>query len=107
MRGDADLLTALWVELQKGRVYECSLRSDTMQVHGLQDGPTIFIDPRKLIIETVLHECCHRLMPDWSEARVERTAKRLLLTMDEAAVQKWHRGYRRIRKPARPVEVED
>lgn len=101
------LLDSLWDELHRGRVYECSLRSPTWQVAGLQHGENVYIDPRPLIIETVLHELLHRLKPRWGERRVRREAERLLAHLEEPDKQRWWAAYRKIRKVSKPVDVED
>jgi hypothetical protein len=101
------LLDDLWDELQRGQIYECSLRSKTWQMDGLQEGQNIYIDPRPAILETLLHELLHRRKPRWGERRVAREARRLSVAMDESTKQHWWRGYRRIKKPSKPVEVVD
>jgi hypothetical protein len=101
------LLEDIWGELQNGHVYECNLRSIHWQMDGLQEGKNIYIDPRPAIIETLLHELLHRLKPQWSEHKVTKRARILMLQMDETAKRQWWLAYRRIRKTRRPVEVED
>jgi hypothetical protein len=101
------LLEDLWNNFQEGHVYECNLRSDTLQVDGLQEGKNIYIDPRPAILETLLHELLHRVKPRWGEKKVAKRAKLLKAQMDETAKRQWWLAYRRIKKVRRPVEVED
>jgi len=101
------LLEDLWHDLQRGQVYECNLRSEVWQMDGLQEGDRIYLDPRPAIIETLLHELLHRVKPRWSEKRVEKRARILMLQMDETAKRQWWLAYRRIKKLCRPIEVED
>ena len=94
-------------ELNRGRIYECSLRSERFQIDGLQDGESIYIDPRPAILDTLLHELLHRRYPRWGERRVTLEARRLVLKMDEQTKQSWWRAYRRVVKRRRPVEVDE
>lgn len=100
-------LDDLLEELQRGRIYECSLRDPHFILDGIQDGERIFIDPRPSIIHTLVHELLHRRKPTWSERRVARETDRLVSTMGDADVALWWARYRRVRKPSRPVEIAD
>ena len=103
----AQRLDELWDELQRGRIWECSLRSDTFQMLGLQMGPNVYIDPRTCILEVVLHELLHRLKPRWGERKVEREANLLMRDMSEADKRKWWVAYKKIRRIGKPVDVEE
>lgn len=102
-----DLLSELFDELKRGQIYECSLRSKTWQMDGLQEGQNIYIDPRPAILETLLHELLHRRKPRWGERRVATEARKLSVAMDETTKRHWWLGYRRIKKLRKPVEVVD
>jgi len=106
MTEQADWLDDLWDELHRGRVFECSLRSDTWQHDGLLDGESIYVDPRPAILETLLHELLHRRKPRWGERRVTREAKLLVLQMDEATKMRWWRAYQRIKRKGPPIQVD-
>ena len=99
-------LDDLWDELHRGRIYECSLRSEQWQHDGLLDGERILIDPRPAILETLIHELLHRRKPRLSEKTVTATAKRFVLGMDEPEKRKWWKAYRRIKKNGGAVDVE-
>lgn len=99
-------LDEMWEELQRGNVFECSLRNAHFHVEGLQDGERVYVDPRPAILETLLHELLHRRFRAWGERRVLREAKLLVLSMDDATKARWWRGYRRVMKKVRPVDVE-
>ena len=101
-----ELLENLRRELERGRIYECSLRSKEWQVAGLQHGENIYIDPRPMILEAVLHELLHRLKPKWGERRLTKEARNLIATFEESDKQSWWKAYRRIRKVGPPVDVE-
>ena len=94
-------------ELDRGRVWECSLRDPHWRLDGLQDGENIYIDPRPAILETLCHELLHRMKPRWSERRVTREARRLLSQMGETEIATWWRRYQRIKRKGRPVETAD
>lgn len=93
-------------ELARGRVYECNLRDPAWVLDGLTDGDTIYIDPRPAIVDTVLHECLHRLKPRWGERAVRRhTAK--LMQMDERSLRRVWRAYQRVVKRRRAISLSD
>jgi hypothetical protein len=102
----ADWLDDLWDELHRGRIYECSLRSDKWQHDGLLDGEFIYVDPRPAILETLLHELLHRRKPRWGERKVTREAKLLVLRMDEATKIRWWKAYNKIKRKGPPVQVD-
>lgn len=107
MRTNTPTFDELWDEMGRGRIYECSLRSEKFQVDGLQDGEYIYIDPRPAILETLCHELLHRRYPRWGERRVTIEARKLVLRMDEQTKRNWWAAYRRVVKRRRPVEVDD
>lgn len=100
-------LTDLYDEMKRGRIYECNLRDPHFVLDGLQDGDNIYIDPRPAIIETLCHELLHRRFPRWSERRVTKEARSLLSRMGESELASWWRGYQRVKRKGRPVEVAD
>jgi len=103
-----DLFAELVAELKKGPVYERALRSGSRwQYHGIADGTAVHIDPRPAVLDTLLHELLHNRYPRWGEARVTRTAERLIRSMDETQKAKWWRAYNRRKRKARPLDVPD
>lgn len=100
-------LDDLWDELQRGKVWECSLRSERWQHDGLLDGDSIYIDPRPAILETVLHELLHRRKPRLGEKTVTRAARQLALSMDEPTKRKWWRAYSQTKRKGPPIDVSD
>jgi hypothetical protein len=104
---DLALLDDLWDELNRGRVFECSLRDKRWHLDGLQDGETIYIDPRPAILETLCHELLHRRKPRMGERAVTQMARRMVFGMDEPTKVKWWKQYNRIKRKSGPVEVTE
>ena len=100
-------LEDLYEELQRGRIFECSLRDPKFRLDGLQHGDAIYIDPRPAILETLCHELLHRRKPRWSERRVTQESRRILSKMSDADIAVWWTRYQRIKRKGRPVDVED
>jgi hypothetical protein len=104
---DLALLDDLMDELRRGKVYECSLRSQGWQLDGLQDGENVYIDPRPAILETLLHELLHRRRPRLGERAVTVTARNLAVRMDEQTKSRWWKAYSRVKRRRRPLEVNE
>lgn len=100
-------LDDLMDELNRGKVFECSLRDPNWRLDGLQHGEAIYIDPRPAILETLVHELLHRRKPQWSERRVTREARLLLSKMSDGDMARWWRRYAAVKRKGRPVDVED
>lgn len=98
-------LEELAAELERGRVFEVSLRDKDWHLDGLQSGESIYIDPRPAVLETVLHELIHRRYRRLSERTVTREARRLLARMDETTKRRWWRAYQQTKRKGRPVDV--
>ena len=104
----ADLIADLAAEFTKGRIYEATLVTDDgAHLMGMCDtgANTITIDPKVLIVSTLLHELIHRKHPAWSEARVRRAEKRALKLLSQQDVQTWYRRYRKAVRKRRPVDA--
>lgn len=100
-------LDDLMDELNRGKVYECTLRDPSWRLDGLQHGQAIYIDPRPAILETLVHELLHRRKPRWSERRVSQEARTLLSKMGDTELALWWRRYNAIKRKGRPVDVID
>ena len=100
-------LDDLYDELQRGRIFECSLRDPSFRLDGLQHGEDIYIDPRPAILETLMHELLHRRKPRWSERRVLRDSRRILSKMSDEDVAVWWRRYQKAKRKGKPIDVED
>ncbi len=101
------MMDLLWEEMELGRIWEVSLRSEELQVFGLSEGQNIYIDARLAIIEVLIHELLHRRFPDWSERKVRKTTKALTVRLSEQEKRRWWRGYKRVSKKGRPKHVDE
>lgn len=100
-------LDDLYDELQRGKVYECSLRDPRWHLDGFKDGDCVYIDPRPSILESLCHELLHRLKPQWGERRVTAEARRLVGHMNEQDMRRWWAAYNRIKRKGRLLEIDD
>ena len=72
-----------------GRITIASIQmGDDEHVHGVTwpDGG-IVINPMVEIVDTVLHECLHRMRPTWSEQTVKARTTRLMRGLSHAEVE--------------------
>lgn len=70
---------------KKGFFYLKKLRG----AHGYcdwEDG--ICIDYRKEFVPTIIHECLHYIEPDWSEAQIMYSERRIINTVSEDEIVK-------------------
>ena len=73
-------------------------------VHGETLGQHITINPAVSVVDTVFHECLHRLYPAWSEGYVRNRTTYLMRRMSDAQIQAAYDQYQRIvkKKARRP-----
>jgi len=100
-------LEGLWDELNRGRVWECSLRDPKWHLDGLQSGENVYIDPRSSILEILIHELIHRRHPRLGERTVTKAARKLFAGMNEQDKQRWWRRYSALKRKGVPVEIGD
>jgi hypothetical protein len=102
-----DLLKELRDELKKGDIVEAPLRGKGWHIDGLCHDGTVYVDPAPTITEILLHELLHRRFPRWGEKRVNKTAGRLLRSMNSRNAAWWARQYqRRKRTITTPVSAD-
>jgi hypothetical protein len=108
-RPAADMLGELEQELSRVRVLEAPIaREGRYHIEGLQEAATIWVNPRIAIVEIFIHELLHVRYPRWTEQRVNREGRRLLMALDDAGIAKWHRRYQKAKRiSARRVGRED
>jgi hypothetical protein len=101
-------ITDLEAELANGRIYEATLITDDgSHLMGMCDttAQTITIDPKVLIVSTLIHELIHRLHPAWGERRVRLAEKRALRQLSQHDIQVWYRRYKRAVRKRRPMDA--
>jgi hypothetical protein len=105
------LISELSEEFGKGKIFEARLNSLRKREHlyGIldPDRQEIVIDPRRAIVETLIHELLHRRFPKWSERRVRQAEKSIMADMALEDVWMWYRRYKRSAKKFGRVDVVD
>ena len=106
---DFILLGRIWAELGSGRITEAFVQGDKHEyVHGSCEGQRITINPMHATVDTLIHECLHRLFPAWTEIGVRRATTRLRARLSDEEVQALHEEYqRRAKKRRRPVRLAE
>ena len=102
------MLALLEAEFAKGRIYEATLITDDgAHLMGMcdTDAQTITIDPKVLIVSTLLHELIHRAYPNWSERSVRRAEKKVLAQLSPHDIVTWYRRYKRTVRKRRPIDA--
>jgi len=92
------LLVRVLTELGAGRITEGWLADKHCFVHGETDGRVIRINPAIGVVDTVIHECLHRLEPSWSENYVRRTTTWVMRRCSDEQLQAIYVEYTRIAK---------
>ena len=103
------LLKELRAELKKADIIEAPLRGKGWHIDGLCDPNTgkVYVDPAPTIAEILLHELLHRRFPRWGEKRVDKTASRLLRSMNSRQAAWWARQFKhRKRTITTPVNAD-
>jgi hypothetical protein len=98
------LLLRVCAELGAGRISEGEIRDAKVHVDGICDGRRIIVNPAPAMVDTVIHECIHRLHPEWSESYVRGRTTRLLRALTDEQVQTIYGEYQR-RKSRRKTAV--
>ena len=101
------LLVRVLTELGAGRITEGWLADKDCFVHGETDGRTIRINPAIGVVDTVIHECLHRLEPGWSETYVRRTTTWIMRRMSDEQIQQLYTEYTRLAKKRKSYARRD
>ena len=106
---DFALLGRVWAELGAGRITEAFIKDGRNNTDGYFNGTGhITVNPAHQTIDTVIHECLHRLHPQWPESYVRRTTTYLRRRMSDEEVQAMYSEFqKRARKRKRPMSIED
>lgn len=105
-----DLKAQVWAELKAGDdINEAYLQDEAkrQRIYGLtESNHRIYINTAPHVMDTLIHEILHRLKPRWGERRVLKTASRIIATMDDREVRRWHRQYQRVVKRTETIKVD-
>lgn len=104
------LLAELSHEMDRGFIYEATLVTDDgAHLEGMcnHDNQHITINPPVSIVAALIHELLHRRYPTWSERRVRREERRMLMHLSQAELAKWYQRYRRAVRKRRPVDATE
>lgn len=83
------LLLEIAAAVGAGRIRFRTLVSEDVFVHGMtEDNGRITINPAPEIVDTLVHECLHRLRPKWSERAVKARTTRLMRQLSDAEIEK-------------------
>ena len=97
------LMVRVWAELGAGRIREGWISDPQAFIAGqCEASGHITVNPMIDLVDTLLHEICHRLHPEWSERYVKRTTTYLLRRLTDAEIQTFFGEYeRRVRRKKR------
>lgn len=95
------LLLRVCAELGAGNITEAFIRDKGCMTDGLTIGKQITINPQHQTVDTLLHECLHRLHPQWSENYVRNRTSWLRHRMTDDEVQAVYDEYQRRKKSRR------
>lgn len=84
------LLLDVIAEIGAGRIYLAPIRdaSNRHWLDGMIDGSDIFVNPSANVVDTVVHECLHRMKPGWTERGVRRRTRQLLAQLSHEEVER-------------------
>jgi hypothetical protein len=103
------LLVRVCAELGAGRISEGFITDPGFQTDGLTDDAShrITINPAWQTVDTVLHECLHRLYPQWSETYVRNRTAYLRNRLSDAQAQALYAEYqKRVKRLKRTKRIE-
>ncbi len=106
------LLEQVYQALGANRVHQRWIRPYTDQraevsVEGLSDPVGVITISPITLVPAVLHECIHRVHPEWTELGVERATTVLYRGMDDDACRRLYEAYAaKVLLINRPVDSE-
>lgn len=100
------LLVRVCAELGAGKITEAFIPDKKEFVDGHCDHGTkrITVNPVHGIVDTCIHECLHRLYPEWSENYVRRTTTYIRRRMTDSQIEAFYEEYQR-RKTIRKTRL--
>lgn len=81
------LILRVCAELGAGRIDEGFIAAKHHIVHGLCESGQITVNPVHFTLDTVVHECLHRLHPEWSENYVRNRTSFVTNQLSDAEKQ--------------------
>lgn len=89
MKGRDPLLLEIAAAVGAGRIRIEPIRSEGCFIHGVTEGDgRITINPAIDVVDTLVHECLHRLRPTWSERAVKAKTTRLMRQLSDQEIEK-------------------
>jgi hypothetical protein len=101
-KGNA-LLVEVLADFGSGRIAEKFIRDGQWFVHGETCGRDITINPAIGVVDTLLHECLHRIRPNWCENYIRRTTTWLMRRMSDEQIQQIFEEYNKRVKRRKPA----
>ena len=95
------LLVDVLAEFGAGRITEAFITDRHCFIHGETDGKRITINPAIATVDTLIHEICHVIRPQWTENYVRRTTTWLLRRMSDEQIQALYEQYQKRAKRGR------
>lgn len=102
------IFVELCATLGTGRLHEAYISSNdpTERVDGLCVSGKVVVNPVYHVVETLMHECVHRIRPEWSERSVRRKTTQVMRQLNDGEIQRVYDVWLSHRKVAkRPVKL--
>lgn len=105
------LILRVCVEIGRGRITEARIDdAQSTQCDGYVENGRITINVIHATVDTVIHECLHRLYPSWTEHGVRTRTGRLMRKSSASEIQAIYDEYqiqKRRRKSPKVVGDDD
>jgi hypothetical protein len=106
--GRDPLLLRVCAEIGAGRITEAYIHDPGFTTDGVTWGQQITINPSHATVNTLVHECLHRLFPAWSERTVRAKTTYLCRRLTDAETLAIFAEYeKRKRKRRSPVRLPE
>lgn len=86
--GRDPLLLELVAAIGAGRIAIGPIHDDVEFVHGVCEGSHVTINPAIAVVNIALHECLHRIRPEFSERSVRAKVTRLMRSLTLAEIDR-------------------
>lgn len=97
------IFVELCATLGTGRLHEAYIASTDPheRVDGLCVSGKVIVNPVYHVVETLLHECVHRIRPEWSERSVRRKTTQVMRQLRDEEIQRVYEIWLGARKVSR------